>query len=126
MGLLRVFLALSVFFAHTAFKQITFFIDSEYAVEIFFMINGFLFSYVLINNKKYKTNYLNFYINRFIKIYPIYYIILFLTLFFFAINNDTFTYKVYFLEMFSNATASVKLFIVFVNTFLLGIDYPLL
>src|SRR5687767_9870281 len=86
MGFLRLALALSVFFAHTASQQITSFIDALYAVQIFFMVSGFLIAYVLMTNNRYQEHIRNFYINRILKIYPIYYLILLLTVFIFSIN----------------------------------------
>jgi peptidoglycan/LPS O-acetylase OafA/YrhL len=76
MGILRTLFAISVVFAHT---DLSIFIGGKYAVQLFYMISGFLISYVLVERKVYATN-LDFYINRYLRLYPVYFIIAILTL----------------------------------------------
>ena len=76
MGLLRTLLALIVVLAHAYGPA---FIGSQNAVKLFFMISGFLISYILIEKKSYPQRHL-FYLNRFLRLYPIYAVVAFLTL----------------------------------------------
>jgi len=71
MGLLRLLLAISVLSAHTAFPIL---IGGKYAVEIFFVLSGFLISYILVESKKY-SNVKYFYYSRFLRLYPVYAVI---------------------------------------------------
>ncbi len=68
MGILRTFLALSVVWIHT-YGQV--FVSGQDAVQLFYVISGFLISYVLLEAKSYaKLRY--FYLNRYLRLYPIY------------------------------------------------------
>lgn len=85
MGLLRFLLAISVVCAHCGsfFGRISF-VGGEIAVQSFFIISGFYMSLVL--DRKYDaaanlTNYKLFITNRLLRLYPIYWIILILTIF---------------------------------------------
>jgi len=77
MGAFRVFLALSVLMAHSENPGILQGFGGENAVEVFFVISGFFISAILTNG--YKQIKL-FYLNRFLRLYPIYYLILFLSM----------------------------------------------
>jgi peptidoglycan/LPS O-acetylase OafA/YrhL len=50
-----------------------------YAVHVFFVISGFIFSYVYLNQKKIKTK--EFFINRFARLYPLHFITLLFVLY---------------------------------------------
>lgn len=76
MGTLRTLFAISVVFAHTDWLI---FIGGKYAVQLFYMISGFLISYVLLERKTY-SSILDFYINRYLRLYPVYLIVVILTL----------------------------------------------
>lgn len=81
MGILRFLLALSVLVAHSHPIKGIEFVGSELAVETFFIISGFYISMVL--NEKYvnvKNPYWLFISNRALKLYPMYYLVLILTL----------------------------------------------
>lgn len=78
-GLLRVLLALSVVIEHSSKNTGFNFASGVVAVEMFYMISGFYMAMIL-KNKYHK--YRSFITNRFLKIYPIYYVILFATIFF--------------------------------------------
>lgn len=81
MGLLRFLLAISVIFAHSQpFHGLTF-VGGPLAVEAFFMISGFYIGMIL--NQKYvgvNGSYWLFISNRFLRIFPLYWVALILTL----------------------------------------------
>lgn len=68
MGTLRTLFAISVVFAHTYGAML---VGGQNAVRLFYMVSGFLISYVLIEKKIYSSLF-SFYINRYLRIYPIY------------------------------------------------------
>src|ERR1700722_8671278 len=76
MGTLRTILALSVVFAHTS--QAFVFVGGRTAVQLFYMISGFLISYVLTNTQSYKHVGV-FWINRALRLYPVYFAVALLT-----------------------------------------------
>jgi len=73
-GLIRCLLAAGVVFAHAGplFGQM--FTAGLASVQAFFIISGFYMALIL--NEKYTTSYKAFYINRFLRLYPSYYIVL--------------------------------------------------
>lgn len=73
MGIIRIILAIIILCGHVG---LIFGIDSGFAVEAFFIFSGFYVSMVL--SEKYKR-ISNFYKSRLIRIYPLYFLILFLT-----------------------------------------------
>ena len=80
MGKLRLLLALAVVAAHYGPVFGTKLVGGEVAVKSFFMISGFYMSLVL--NEKYvkeKSSYALFISNRFLRLYPIYWVILLMT-----------------------------------------------
>ena len=80
MGLIRLLLALSVVLAHTGlFTQQPLLVGGEAAVELFFMISGFLISFVLVQARSYERP-LDFWINRALRLYPVYYVVAFAAL----------------------------------------------
>lgn len=81
MGYLRLFFALSVVIYHvdTAFFGFKFF-DSTLAVTGFFVISGFYMSLILQEKYTQKHSYSLYLSNRLLRIYPTYWLILFLTI----------------------------------------------
>ena len=80
MGLLRFLLALSVLASHSS-KILGFsLVDSTVAVQSFFIISGFYISLIL--NEKYlgANSYKLFISNRFLRLFPVYWIILIITI----------------------------------------------
>ena len=80
MGLFRVLLAVSVFIVHvdsTGFISNLIGFGGANAVELFFVVSGFYIAMIL--NSSYSKNR-NFYLNRALRLYPIYYIICFFVL----------------------------------------------
>ncbi|MCX5815293.1 MAG: acyltransferase [Proteobacteria bacterium] len=80
MGFLRIILALAIVVAHSGSFFGLKFTGGIVSVELFYMISGFYMTLIL--NRKYigKENYMLFLSNRFLRIYPMYWVILGMTL----------------------------------------------
>jgi peptidoglycan/LPS O-acetylase OafA/YrhL len=78
MGLYRLILAVSILIAHSTPIFGNSLIGGRVAVETFFLMSGFYMALVLTN--KYKNNLPAFYKNRFLKLFPMYWLFLFLCL----------------------------------------------
>ena len=80
MGVLRVLLALFVVLDHFRSSSIIDFPNGVFAVKVFFIISGFYMTMIL--DKKYvgKGSYTLFLSNRFLRLYPIYWVVLGLTI----------------------------------------------
>lgn len=78
MGLLRTLLALSVLNAHLS-HGLPILRDGRLAVELFFLISGF-YMHMVWQDKYSSLPVRNFYISRALRIYPIYFVVLVLTL----------------------------------------------
>lgn len=117
MGIVRTLLALSVVFAHT-YKPI--FVDGKLAVQLFYLISGFLISYIIVHAKSYSSKFL-FYKNRFLRLFPIYLIvsifslILFLMSHFFLNGWET-------TDIFLESSFGTKIFLILTNIFIIGQD----
>jgi peptidoglycan/LPS O-acetylase OafA/YrhL len=85
MGTLRTLFAVAVVFAHSYGYVL---VGGRNAVQLFYMISGFLISYVIVEKKAYPS-IKSFYINRFLRLYPIYVVVAVLTLiaFFFGLDK---------------------------------------
>ena len=83
MGTLRTLFAISVVFAHSIGFV---FVGGQNAVRLFYMISGFLISFVLVERKSYSSIVL-FYINRYLRLYPIYLSVAVLSLIAFFIKS---------------------------------------
>ena len=82
MGLIRLLLAISVITVHASPILGLNFIQGQMAVEIFFMISGFYMALILTDKYNRKSDYKLFISNRFLKIYPTYWLILLTSLLF--------------------------------------------
>jgi len=71
MGSIRLLLALSVIAAHTGAN---FGVTGKLAVELFFLVSGFLITHILVGENHYRSTKV-FYINRALRIYPIYWLV---------------------------------------------------
>lgn len=71
MGIFRTLLAISVVFAHLSLGD-HYLAGGKAAVQAFFMISGYLITFILMNSYK---SISSFYLNRALKIYPLYWII---------------------------------------------------
>ena len=112
MGLLRTLFAITVVFAHSPWRHSFVFVGGTNAVQLFYMISGFLISHVICNNRTY-SDPLKFYLNRALRIYPIYYVVFLLT--------PLFTHK--FIEVYQNIPFAACALLVFSNLFLFGQDW---
>jgi peptidoglycan/LPS O-acetylase OafA/YrhL len=113
MGLLRLFLALSVVAGHSGTAILGFRgIGAFYAVNFFFIISGFYMAMVL--TEKYKTTSpVLFYKSRILRLFPTYYIGLLLSI---AVS-----YQAIF-DFFRTLELPGKLFFIFQNAFIFGQD----
>lgn len=82
MGLIRLLLAISVITVHASPIFGLNFIQGQMAVEVFFMISGFYMALILTEKYTKKSDYKLFIGNRFLKIYPTYWLVLLLALIF--------------------------------------------
>lgn len=89
MGYLRTLLALSVVFAHSPWNNGFVFVGGRNAVELFYIISGFLITHAIRTNDSYR-NPLIFFANRALRIYPIYYAVAALTLLALAFGSPKF------------------------------------
>ena len=121
MGILRFLFATSVFLVHSSPYNLL--IGGQLAVQSFYMFSGFLISYILIESKSY-TSIKNFYFNRILRIYPIYFIILILTIisYLFSFNflenekNDL-------ISFFDNNNFKINFILIITNIFIFFQDY---
>ena len=121
MGILRFLFATSVFLVHSAPYNLL--IGGQLAVQSFYMFSGFLISYILIENKSY-TSIKNFYVNRILRIYPIYLIILFLTFISYLFSFNFFeNEKNDLINFFDDNNFKINLILIFSNIFILFQDY---
>lgn len=86
MGIFRTLLAVSVVFAHLSLGD-QYLAGGKAAVQAFFMISGYLITYILMNSY---TSIPSFYLNRALKIYPLYWVICAIALSFHVIEMSGF------------------------------------
>ena len=81
MGTIRFLLAFSVVFAHMDLHS-QFFNNGSDAVQLFFIISGF-YMFMVLKEKyvKLDRSYWYFISNRFLRLYPIYFLILIMTIY---------------------------------------------
>jgi peptidoglycan/LPS O-acetylase OafA/YrhL len=116
MGLLRAILAIAVVFAHCGWNGGFVFTGGQAAVQCFYLISGFLISYVLLNNRHYK-NVWRFYSNRALRIYPVSLVIAAISLIASIIGNPQF------IQIYHRAPLSGITLLTFSNVFLFGQDW---
>ncbi|MEP7166999.1 MAG: acyltransferase [Candidatus Woesebacteria bacterium] len=114
MGTLRFLLALSVIIAHSSTLFGISMVGGPTAVQTFYMISGFYMSLIL--EKKYTGigSYQKFLSNRFLRIFPVYWIIAALTLIFLSLTGG--------LVIWTQIGVLPFLFLSFVNTLIIGQD----
>jgi peptidoglycan/LPS O-acetylase OafA/YrhL len=115
MGTLRTLLALTVVLAHVDVAEPL--VGAKNAVQMFYVMSGFLMSYVLVESKAYVTAR-DFYVNRYLRLYPIYFVVGLCTfvVLSFARHSE-------FLEVYRRAPMGANLFLATVNLLLFGQDW---
>ena len=118
MGSLRLILAISVVLSHTYGYL---FVGGRLAVQMFYIISGFLISFILTENINYK-DLKKFYLNRFLRLFPVYYFssLILLVLY---IYQYSYTEKDIFFHTFHQVDIIGKLYFIFSNLFILGQDF---
>ena len=81
MGTLRTLFAFVVVMSHL---DLSVSIGGQRAVQLFYMISGFLMSYVLVERRAYPTNGA-FYVARYLRLFPVYAVVLLLALLFWCL-----------------------------------------
>ena len=118
MGSLRAIFAISVVFAHSYGFV---FVGGQNAVQLFYIISGFLISFILIEIKNY-SGLRSFYINRYLRLYPIYIFIAILT---FIVTLTLYRGNLgadAFLNIYQSSPVAASVLLVFSNIFLFGQD----
>ncbi len=116
MGLLRTIFAISVVFTHTSG---TIFLDGRVAVQLFYVISGFLISYVLVEKKAYpRLGY--FYLNRYLRLYPIYFVVALLVICTYWVFGTVWFIDMQFLRQ---LPWSANLLLALSNLFIVGQDW---
>ena len=111
MGTLRTLFAIAVVCAHS-YGYV--FVGGRNAVQLFYMISGFLISYVLVEKKAYAT-VRSFYINRYLRLYPIYFVV--------ALLSFLVLRPAGFFEVYRTAPAAADVLLVFSNITLIAQDW---
>lgn len=129
MGILRILLAIAVVIAHSEFFFGFKFTGGNVAVQAFYIISGFYMSLVL--NEKYafvQKSYFLFISNRFLRLFPIYWIVLILTvlvsLIVGVVLGDYFRLTHYAAHM-NELNPISSIYIVFSNILIFGQDWGL-
>ena len=128
MGLLRFILAISVVIAHTSPIFGLTLVGGQLAVQSFYMISGFYMALIL--SEKYigkKNSYKLFITNRLLRLFPIYWVVLLLVIFYslFAgiyTNGADFASLQSYLTYLDSAHLSSFVFLIFANIFILFQD----
>jgi peptidoglycan/LPS O-acetylase OafA/YrhL len=116
MGLLRTLYALTVVLYHSWPTSFVF-VGGENAVQCFYIISGFLISYILVERKSYPS-LKAFYINRYLRLYPIYLFVASLTLIvLLGAHRGSFT------EVYRTAPVGALVLLVLSNLLLFGQDW---
>ncbi len=118
-GCLRTFLAITVLVGHSYGFLFT---GPILAVQVFYLISGFLISFVLTEARQY-GRISNFYLNRFLRLFPVYWVVALGTLvsllaaeIFLGIDTPTF-------DVFRQIDLAGKISLIFSNLFIFGQDW---
>ncbi|WP_447991614.1 acyltransferase family protein [Achromobacter spanius] len=117
MGFLRTLLALSVVLDHLGGSYTDNLVGGRLAVQLFYVISGFLISYVLTATDNYQGATGKFYANRFLRLFPIYLAVAALTLAAHVLSGGAF-FRIY-----DALPFSAELFLVVSNLFIFGQDW---
>lgn len=97
--LLYHFLPKTLSISHNSFLYTfwdTFWLMGWAGVDLFFVLSGFLITGILYKTKHQPSYFKNFYIRRFLRIFPAYYLLIIFSIFFFSEHNVSFWYWLYF------------------------------
>jgi len=119
MGTVRTLLAFSVVLAHSYGFVL---VGGMLAVELFYIISGFLISYVLVETNTYSSAK-RFYLNRFFRIFPIYWTVAILSLIFVFIMFVYYGLNHPVLIVYSRIDSTGKIALNLANLFLFGQDW---
>jgi peptidoglycan/LPS O-acetylase OafA/YrhL len=126
MGIIRFLLAISVVLAHGGSLFGINLLGGQTAVQIFYIFSGFYMSLIL--NQKYvekNSSFKLFFTNRLLRLVPIYWVVLFLTLFFsiaiifFSHGQNLNKFSLYFE---SNPSISTIVYLICSQIFIVGLD----
>jgi peptidoglycan/LPS O-acetylase OafA/YrhL len=79
MGLIRFLLAAAVITAHShLYFGLPILTGGSDSVKLFFMISGFYIAFILLENSTYKESASKFFYNRFLRLFPLYWVTLIL------------------------------------------------
>lgn len=118
MGYLRTLLALTVVLAHSPWAGGFVFVGGRNAVQLFYIVSGFLIAHVLCTNPTYRGCG-KFYLNRALRIYPLYYGVALLTILSAPLLNPGF------LGFYRQLPASANAFLAGANALIFGQDWVL-
>lgn len=117
MGFLRTLLALSVVLDHLGGGNADHLVGGRLAVQLFYVISGFLISYVLTATDHYQGATGKFYANRFLRLFPIYLAVAAMTLMAHVMSGGAF------FRFYEALPFSAELFLVLSNIFIMGQDW---
>ena len=119
MGSLRTLLAIAVVLAHYKGFYLT---GGQLAVQLFYIISGYLMCTILYEGGPYSKNKKKFYFNRFLRLYPVYFVYAFISLFWlyfeFHIAGDS-----EFRNVYSTIDLPGSVALIFSNIFIVGQDW---
>ncbi|NYS14850.1 acyltransferase [Achromobacter xylosoxidans] len=118
MGMLRTLLALSVVLDHLGGGATDWLVGGRLAVQLFYVISGFLISYVLTATDHYRGAPGRFYANRALRLYPVYLAVAALTLLAYLAGGGEAFWRVY-----EDLPLSAELFLAVSNLVILGQDW---
>jgi peptidoglycan/LPS O-acetylase OafA/YrhL len=118
MGSTRMLLALAVVFTHS-YGYV--FVGGQLAVQLFYIISGFLISFVLVERNSYE-NFLKFYLNRFWRLFPIYWLVACITLILLGVGSILANENQFF-NIYKNIDLTGKMLLIASNLFIFGQDW---
>tara|TARA_Y100001958_G_C21239921_1_gene567299 strand:- start:1294 stop:2382 length:1089 start_codon:yes stop_codon:yes gene_type:complete len=116
LGTIRLLLAFAVVFSHSYGHLL---VGGRLAVQMFYIISGFLISFIIVELKSY-SSIKKFYLNRILRLFPAYYFISIITLFFYLYLN--LNENVVFFDTFKQINVPGKIYLIISNIFILGQD----
>lgn len=127
MGVLRFLLALSVLIEHSKPIFGISLVPGELAVESFFMVSGFYMALVIKEKYSKIPNYYKLFItNRFLRIFPLYWLVVLISIIAFTIDGyssgDFHTLHLYY-EYFNSQTVATKAYLIVSNVIIFGQEY---